>query len=159
MGSRTPPSPRWKSYRLDKIIVPERDDATPLPDLVKKALANRSDLLVEQSNVHAAEVSALGTINGLLPTAVPFVAFSNAGLAGTSQPLVTPFGTEYANPYVVGEHRQGARSVGSSTPRLSDGSCIGVYLPKPRFTTTRRRPITESTSCSSARRSSPPKRT
>ena len=38
--------------------------------------------LVEKENAKAAEISALGTINGLLPSAQVFAAQSNSGLAG-----------------------------------------------------------------------------
>jgi outer membrane protein TolC len=109
---------------VDKIVVPEKDDLAPLPELVKKALSNRADLLVEQANVQGAEVNALGTRNGILPTVVPFVAFSNAGLAGTSQPLVTPQGTETANPYVVGGI---GKALGQVFRRDYPTERVGVY--------------------------------
>jgi len=113
---------------VDKIVVPEKDDFAPLPELVKKALANRSDLLLEQANVQASEVNALGTRNGLLPTVVPFTAFSNAGLAGTSKPLVTPYGSEYANPYVVGGL---GKALGQVFRRDYPTERVGVYAQAP----------------------------
>jgi len=109
---------------VDKIVVPEKDDFPPLPELVKRALANRSDLLLEQANLQASEVSALGTKNGLLPTVVPFTAFSNAGLAGKSQPLATPYGAETADPYVVGGI---GKALGQVFRRDYPTERVGVY--------------------------------
>ncbi len=84
-------------------IPPATDDIPPVKDLVQKALANRSDLIVERGNVKSAEISALGTINGLLPSAGVLASRSTAGEAGTPKtvniPGIPPF---TANPYFVG---------------------------------------------------------
>ena len=84
---------------LDHIIVPPGDDLPAIRELAHRALANRPDLLVEQENARAAAISALGTVNGLLPSAQVFTTASNQGLGGT--PQVTPFG-QTANPYFRG---------------------------------------------------------
>lgn len=68
---------------LDRIAIPASDDLPPVKDLVQKALVNRPDLIVERQNVKGAEISALGTVNGLLPSAQVFTTLSNSGLAGT----------------------------------------------------------------------------
>jgi len=68
---------------VDRIAVPDTDDLPPVEQLVKEALANRSDLAAVRANVTTAEISAIGTKNGLLPTAQVFVTESQAGLAGT----------------------------------------------------------------------------
>jgi outer membrane protein TolC len=83
---------------LDRIVVPDTDDLPPLDDLVQKALANRSDIASARANISTAEVSAIGTKNGVLPSVQVFGGFSNAGLAGTAQH--TPFGSP--DPFVVG---------------------------------------------------------
>lgn len=67
---------------VDQLVIPPSDDIPPIKDLVRTALANRSDLIVESANARAAEISALGTINGLLPSAGVNVTRSTAGLAG-----------------------------------------------------------------------------
>jgi outer membrane protein TolC len=69
---------------LDRIEVPPADDLPPIPELARRALANRPELIVEQENARAAALSALGTINGLLPTAQVFSTITDSGLAGTS---------------------------------------------------------------------------
>jgi len=86
---------------LDRITIPDTDDLAPLEDLVKQALANRADLAVQKAGITTAEISALGTKNGVLPTLTAFGGESLAGLAGTAPrnlnlPLVGGFGTALA---------------------------------------------------------------
>ena len=50
--------------------IPEHDDLPPVEELVKQALASRTDLLSEKESEAAAAVSNLGTRNGILPFAV-----------------------------------------------------------------------------------------
>ena len=84
-------------------IPPATDDIPPVKDLVQKALANRSDLIVERGNVKSAEISALGTINGLLPSAGVLASRSTAGEAGTPKTVNIPGMPPFtANPYFVG---------------------------------------------------------
>jgi len=92
---------------LDRIAIPAHDDLPPLKEMVEQALANRSDLAVEKAGIRSAEVLALGTKNGVLPTLIGFGAESHAGLAGTGHDVVflSPNGTpivEKPNPYFVG---------------------------------------------------------
>ena len=83
---------------LDRIAVPQSDDLPAVDDLVREALANRSDLAADRSNEKASEVSALGTINGVLPVVQAIGGTSQAGLTGA--PHVTPFGRP--DPSLVG---------------------------------------------------------
>src|SRR5579863_3826940 len=88
---------------VDQLVIPATDDIPPVKDLVQKALANRSDLIVERGNVRNAEISALGTINGLLPSAGVLASRSTQGLSGTPKTVnIPPFPTFTANPYFVG---------------------------------------------------------
>lgn len=75
---------------VDQLVIPAKDDIPPIKDLVKTALTNRSDLIVEQGNAKAAEISALGTINGLLPSAGVGITRSTAGLAGAPRTVSFP---------------------------------------------------------------------
>lgn len=88
---------------LDRIVIPDKDDLPPIENLVQQALANRSDLAAEQANLAAAEVSTLGTRNGVLPSLQVFGAESQAGLAGTGHTVVASNGSaQTPNPYFVG---------------------------------------------------------
>jgi len=88
---------------VDQLLIPASDDIPPVKDLVQKALANRSDLIVERGNITTAEISALGTINGLLPSAGVLASRSTQGLAGTPKIVnLPPFPPFTANPYFVG---------------------------------------------------------
>jgi len=87
---------------LDRIAIPDQDNLPPLKALVDRALAERSDLAADQVTLQNSQTSALGTKNGVLPTAVVYAQLSQAGLAGAAQPyrygpyVLTP------NPYFVG---------------------------------------------------------
>jgi len=87
---------------VDRIVIPPADDLPPLKDMVQTALANRSDLAAEQAGVKTAEVSALGTRNGVEPTLVGFASESQVGLAGTGHTVVGPGLVEKPDPYFVG---------------------------------------------------------
>ncbi|HLH43725.1 MAG TPA: TolC family protein [Bryobacteraceae bacterium] len=75
---------------LDRIAVPESDDLGSVDDLVREALENRSDLAADRANIRASEISAVGTINGILPVVEAIGGTSQAGLTGA--PHLTPFG-------------------------------------------------------------------
>jgi outer membrane protein TolC len=87
---------------IDRIVIPEKDDFQSLPDMVQKAFANRTDLAAEKENLRGLEVSALGTRNGVLPTAQVFGVDSDAGLAGTPRTVTSQGFVETADPYFVG---------------------------------------------------------
>jgi outer membrane protein TolC len=88
---------------LDRIAVPDTDEFPALKDLLKTALANRSDLAAERLGTQSGEISALGTRNGILPLLVAIGTESAAGLAGTPRNVVTRSGgVETANPYFDG---------------------------------------------------------
>jgi outer membrane protein len=87
---------------VDRLAVPSADEIPPVKTLVKQTLENRSDLVVERGNLKTQEISNLGTINGLLPTAQVFATRSTAGLAGTPR-IVSGIGGSYtSDPYLVG---------------------------------------------------------
>jgi outer membrane protein len=86
---------------VNTIALPAQDDLPPLSEMVKLALANRSDLAASRANHAASEASAIGTRNGLQPTLQVFGAESHAGLSG-ARPAVLPPGLTPADPYFVG---------------------------------------------------------
>jgi outer membrane protein len=100
--SRTGPAdPLLKEVQImpvDRIVVPEKDSLPPLKDLVAKALTSRTDIALEKVNLTNAQVSALATKNGVLPTLEGLATLRQAGLAGP----VNPIGIEPADPYFVG---------------------------------------------------------
>ena len=70
---------------LDRIEVPEQDNLPPLKTLLAAALQNRTDLAVQKINISNAEISNLGTQNGLLPQLALLLGASAQGLAGPYQ--------------------------------------------------------------------------
>jgi outer membrane protein len=87
---------------VDPIRIPEHDDLPPLEDLVKQALANRTDLASEKQNEAATLVTNLGTRNGVLPFVVVGGSESQAGLAGTGRTISVDGFTATSSPYFVG---------------------------------------------------------
>ena len=71
---------------VDSIQIPATDDLAPLRVLVSRALAKRPDFAVTKINEESAEISALGTANGLLPNVQVAAQVWNSGLAGATNP-------------------------------------------------------------------------
>lgn len=87
---------------LDSIEIPAADELPPLTNLMDQAVKDRSDLAAERAAIKTAEISALGTRNGILPSLPVFAQETQAGLAGRAQPLITPYYKLAPNPYFVG---------------------------------------------------------
>lgn len=78
---------------LDRIIVPEKDDTPPLNDLIKTALANRTDIAAEKITFSNSQISALGTTNSLLPQLAGVASATDQGLSGTGKAVLVRGGT------------------------------------------------------------------
>jgi outer membrane protein len=87
---------------LDKMEIPAADDIAPLPELVRTAMTNRSDLAAEKVSLTTSEVNAVGTKNGVLPVLVGFAGTSNAGAAGAPRTVGIQGQTFTADKYFVG---------------------------------------------------------
>jgi outer membrane protein TolC len=84
---------------LDRIEVPQQDDLPGLRDLLGRALAKRPDVELAKISDESAQISALGTANGVLPILQGIASTTDHGLSGTAVPQ--PDGTT-ADPYYVG---------------------------------------------------------
>jgi outer membrane protein len=84
---------------LDSIRVPANDNLPGLRDLVARAMAKRPDVVLAKIGDEAAEISALGTANGLLPFLQGVAAYTERGLAGVSVPQSNGL---QADPYYIG---------------------------------------------------------
>jgi outer membrane protein TolC len=71
---------------VDHIQVPEQEEIPVLRDLVARAMAKRPDVALAKINQETAEISALGTANGVLPFVVGLGAITDRGLAGKANP-------------------------------------------------------------------------
>jgi outer membrane protein TolC len=67
---------------LDRLSAPSADETPSLKELVTTALARRADLQAARENVNVSEISAVATINGLLPSAIVIASKNNQGTAG-----------------------------------------------------------------------------
>jgi outer membrane protein len=111
---------------LDHIVVPDRDDLPPLTDMVSQALANRADLAVQRSNITTAEISALGTKNGVLPSLQVFGGETQAGLSGAE--VLTSTTSTPPDPYFVGGIGNGLAQIAR---RNFPSERVGVVLQVP----------------------------
>jgi outer membrane protein len=84
---------------LDQIQIPEKDELPPLRQLLARALAKRPDIVLDRISGENAEISALGTANGLLPTLQVLASANASGLSGTAAPYP---GEAPPNSYFVG---------------------------------------------------------
>jgi outer membrane protein len=113
---------------LDRIVLPDSDDLPPLKDLVRTALANRSDLAAEKASVTTAEVLALGSRNGILPSLVAFGGESQAGLAGTPHTVAAGPFIETPDPYFIGGI---GNALGQVFRRNFPSENVGVFFQAP----------------------------
>ncbi len=74
---------------LDHIEIPEQDNLPPLKTLITSALANRTDIAANKLNFANAQISAVGTANGVLPQVAALAGATNRGLSGTAQAVPT----------------------------------------------------------------------
>jgi outer membrane protein len=108
--------------------MPAQDDLPPLREMIERA-AKRPDLAAQKASITTAEISNLGTRNGVLPSLQVFGAESHAGLAGT--PKVVPGfagGGDAANQYFVGGLGTG---LGQIFRRDFSTDRIGTFLQTP----------------------------
>jgi outer membrane protein len=89
-------------FPIDPVTIPAVDGLPALETMVHQALQNRADLAVEKADIDAAMVSALGTINGVLPTLAVLFGESQAGLAGLRRTATRRDATETASPFFGG---------------------------------------------------------
>ncbi len=87
---------------LDKLAVPGEENLPQIRDLVSKALAARTDIRSQTARLETAEVSAIGTRNGLLPVAQVFAITRHSGLAGVRRQVPRAGGFETSDPFFAG---------------------------------------------------------
>jgi outer membrane protein len=95
---------RVRIVPVDQPTIPNRDELPEMEAMVREALRARGDLALQLANFYNAQINALGTRNGLLPTLAAFTTTQNSGLAGTARfrdagPGRPPTGPD---PYFVG---------------------------------------------------------
>ena len=105
---------------LDHLTMPDQDDIGAVAELMAKARSNRSDLLAQNAALETTRISALGTANGILPTAQVFANASQVGLAGTRRTV----NGQTADPYFDGGN---AAAVGQIFRRNFPTQNIGVF--------------------------------
>ena len=86
---------------LDKIVVPEREEAQPTSELIQSALASRPEIEQTKINLESSRINLSGTKNALLPSLQTFLDLTNNALSGSPNSLSNnQYGTP--DPFVVG---------------------------------------------------------
>ena len=67
---------------LDKFVIPEKDEAHPLEDLIHQALAARPEMEQARLNLESNQMNLVGIKNSLKPTLNAFAELTNNGLSG-----------------------------------------------------------------------------
>ena len=80
---------------LDRIALPDKEEATPLEQLVKEALDHRTEVAQDRINIESNKLNLVGIKSSLRPQLQAFTELTNNGLSG----MLTPFG-ELAGPAV-----------------------------------------------------------
>jgi len=84
---------------LDKIRIPASDDVRPVPELVNRALGNRTEIATARINIDSNQMNLVGIKNSLKPTLQAFAELTNNGLSGE----LTAFGaTQPGFAYLAG---------------------------------------------------------
>ena len=80
---------------LDRIALPDKEETTPLEQLVKEALDHRTEVAQDRINIESNKLNLVGIKSSLKPQLQAFTELTNNGLSG----MLTPFG-ELAGPAV-----------------------------------------------------------
>ncbi len=114
---------------VDHLAIPATDDIPPIKDLVQKALRDRRRprVVPERENLKATEISNLGTLNGLLPSAGILASRSTQGLSGTPKVVTPPPG--FGPPYTADRYFQGGmgNALGQVFRQNFPTESIGVF--------------------------------
>jgi len=87
----------------DQITVPQTEAVVPVQDLIAKALENRPEVTQSQINIDSTKIGLKGSRSELLPSLDMMVNLTNAGLAGSMNSIVNPYGTPHnADPFFIG---------------------------------------------------------
>ena len=68
---------------LDQFAIPDKDEARPIDDLIRQALAARPEMEQARLNLESNQMNLVGIKNSLRPTLQAFAELTNNGLAGT----------------------------------------------------------------------------
>ena len=101
-GASDPVLANVRIVPIDPIEIPPSDDLPPVSEMVKQALANRTDLASELAGEKSSEINTLGTKNGILPTLQGIAVESQAGLAGTPRTVTFDGFVEQSDPRFKG---------------------------------------------------------
>jgi outer membrane protein TolC len=111
---------------LDHIVVPEKEDIKPIPELIQNALLTRPDLQQTRINLQSSLINLKGSKNALLPSLQAFVELTNNALTGPLNPTYDPSNGPI-DPYFVGGYGNALKQVfGRDFPNYSAGFSLNI---------------------------------
>lgn len=111
---------------LDKIVVPEKEDLKPNPELIQQALASRPELEQTRINLQSSQINLTGSRNALLPSLQAFAELTNNGLAGPVNPLYNGSGGPPDRYFVGGYGNFLGQLVRRNFPNYSAGFSLNI---------------------------------
>jgi outer membrane protein len=111
---------------LDKIQIPPSDDVRPVPELVRQALGNRTEIATARINIESNQMNLVGIKNSLKPTLQAFAELTSNGLSGE----LTAFGaTQPGFDYLAGGYGNLLEQIARRNfPNYSAGLSLNIPL-------------------------------
>ncbi len=111
---------------LDQIVIPEKDEARPIEELLAEALKNRVEVESARINIDSKQMNLVGIKSSLRPTLQAFAELTNNGLTGD----ITPLGISQGGiPYLTGGYDNLlAQIVRRNYPNYSAGISLNIPL-------------------------------
>jgi outer membrane protein len=111
---------------LDSIIVPEKDDASSVEQLVSEALEKRPEIQQSKINLQSNNLNLVGIKNSLRPTLQAFAELTNNGLTGDATALAIAAGG--AGPLAGGYGNMLGQIFRRNYPNYSAGFSLNIPL-------------------------------
>jgi outer membrane protein len=117
---------------LDRITLPEKEENTPLEQLVSEALAHRPEVEQDRTNIESNKMNLVGIKNSLKPQLQAFAELTNNGLSGVLTPygaLPPPYGPGPTVDYLAGGYGNFlAQILRRNYPNYSAGLSLNIPI-------------------------------
>jgi outer membrane protein len=129
-GVASPTLAEVRVVPLDRMTVPEQDNATPIATLVDEALANRPEIEQSKVNIASQNINLAGSRNALRPQLSAFFDLTNNGLTGQAvPPNIYTQDSGVADPYFVGGYGNALSQIfRRNFPSYSAGFSLNIPL-------------------------------
>lgn len=113
---------------LDHITLPDKEENTPLEQLVNEALAHRTEVARDRIDIESNKMNLVGIKNSLRPTLQAFAELTNNGLSGVLTPFGLASGAAAADYYAGGYGNFLAQVFRRNFPNYSAGVSLNIPI-------------------------------